>query len=99
MRVLGEEFFGKEVPLPRLQISYRVQNSLQGGAALAGPRGAVFARAGARSGCCRSFRRAPSDIRDTPTDTFGDVETRLFRSNLLLIVAGVAFVARGADGR
>src|SRR5215216_2160524 len=36
MRVLGEEFFGKEVTLPRLQITYRVQNSLQGGAALQG---------------------------------------------------------------
>ena len=36
MRVLGEEFFGREVTLPRLQISYRVQNSLQGGAALQG---------------------------------------------------------------
>src|SRR5687768_10884880 len=36
MRVLGEEFFGKEITLPRLQISYRVQNSLQGGSALQG---------------------------------------------------------------
>ena len=36
MRVLGEEFFGKEITLPRLQITYRVQNSLQGGAALQG---------------------------------------------------------------
>ena len=36
MRVLGEEFFGKEVSLPRLQVSYRVQNSLQGGSALQG---------------------------------------------------------------
>ena len=36
MRVLGEEFFGKEISLPRLQLSYRVQNSLNGGSALAG---------------------------------------------------------------
>src|SRR4051812_12711651 len=36
MRVLGEDFFDKEVSLPRLQISYRVQNMLNGGSALAG---------------------------------------------------------------
>jgi hypothetical protein len=36
-----------------------------------------------------------ADIRDTPVDTFGDVDARLFRSNLLLILAGVAFVLAG----
>jgi hypothetical protein len=36
-----------------------------------------------------------NDIRDTPADTFGDIETRLFWSNLLLIVATVAFVLAG----
>jgi hypothetical protein len=36
-----------------------------------------------------------NDIRDTPADTFGDVETRLFWSNLLLIAASVAFVLAG----
>ena len=60
MRVLGEEFFGKEVTLPRLQISYRVQNSLQGGAALAGTRSAVFAAYRFRFACCRSCRPAPT---------------------------------------
>jgi hypothetical protein len=36
-----------------------------------------------------------ADIRDTPVETFGDVEARLFRSNLLLILAAVAFVLAG----
>src|SRR5947207_5375402 len=36
MRILGEDFFDKEVSLPRLQITYRVQNTLNGGPALAG---------------------------------------------------------------
>src|SRR3954471_16923706 len=36
MRVLGEEFFGKEITLPRLQLTYRVQNSLNDRSALAG---------------------------------------------------------------
>ena len=36
-----------------------------------------------------------ADIRDTPADTFGDVDRRLFRSNLLYILASVAFVLAG----
>ena len=91
MRVLGEEFFGKEVMLPRLQISYRVQNSLQGGAALAG-RETQYSLVPVPVRVLTLVPAGASDIRDTPQDTFGDVERRLFRSNLLLILAGVAFV-------
>ena len=91
MRLLGEEFFGKEVLLPRLQISYRVQNSLQGGAALAG-RETQYSLVPVPIRVLSLVPAGASDIRDTPPDTFGDVEARLFRSNLLLILAGVAFV-------
>ncbi len=94
MRVLGEEFFGKEVPLPRLQITYRVQNSLQGGAALQG-REAQYSLVPVPIRVLSLVPPGTADIRDTPVETFGDVETRLFRSNLLLIVAGVAFVLAG----
>ena len=91
MRVLGEEFFGKEVTLPRLQLSYRVQNSLQGGAALAG-REAQYSLMPVPIRVLSLVPAGATQIRDTPPETFGDVERRLFRSNLLLILAGVAFV-------
>jgi hypothetical protein len=94
MRVLGEEFFGREVTLPRLQISYRVQNSLQGGAALQG-REAHYSLVPVPIRVLSLVPAGAADIRDTPVDTFGDVDARLFRSNLLLIVAGVAFVLAG----
>jgi hypothetical protein len=94
MRVLGEEFFGKEVTLPRLQISYRVQNSLQGGAALQG-REAQYSLVPVPIRVLSLVPAGAADIRDTPADTFGDVDARLFRSNLLLIVAGVSFVLAG----
>jgi hypothetical protein len=94
MRVLGEEFFGKEVSLPRLQISYRVQNSLQGGAALQG-RETQYSLVPVPIRVLSLVPAGASDIRDTPVDTFGDVDARLFRSNILLIAAGVAFVLAG----
>jgi hypothetical protein len=91
MRVLGEEFFGREVTLPGLQISYRVQNSLQGGAALQG-REAQYSLVPVPIRVLSLVPAGTSDIRDTPVDTFGDVDARLFRSNALLITAAVAFV-------
>ena len=94
MRVLGEEFFGKEITLPRLQISYRVQNSLQGGAALQG-REAQYSLVPVPIRVLSLVPAGTADIRDTPVDTFGDVDARLFRSNLLLILAAVAFVLAG----
>jgi hypothetical protein len=89
MRVLGEDFFGKEIPLPRLQVSYRVQNGSSGGSALAGREEQYSLRPIA----IRVLSVVPkdaADIRDAPPDTFGDVDRRLFQANLLLIGAGVA---------
>jgi hypothetical protein len=94
MRVLGEEFFGREVLLPRLQITYRVQNSLQGGAALQG-RETQYSLVPVPIRVLSLVPPGVQDIRDTPAETFGDVERRLFRSNLFLIVAGVSFVLAG----
>ena len=94
IRLLGEEFFGKEVLLPRLQISYRVQNSLQGGAALAG-RETQYSLVPVPIRVLSLVPPGASDIRDTPLETFGDVERRLFRSNLLLILASVMFALAG----
>jgi hypothetical protein len=97
MRVLGEELFGKEMMLPRLQISYRVQNSLSGGSALAG-REAQYSLRPVPLRILSLVPREATDIRDTPPDTFGEVDSRLFRSNLLLILSTVAFVLAGLMG-
>jgi hypothetical protein len=89
MRLLGEDFFAKEIPLPRLELSYRVQNALGGGSALSGREEQYFLKPIA----IRVLSVVPkdaADIRDAPPDTFGDVDRQLFRSNLLIIGAGVA---------
>jgi hypothetical protein len=88
MRVLGEDFFDKEVSLPRLQITYRVQNMLNSGPAIAG-REAQYSLRPVPIRVLSLVPNAAADIRDTPPETFGDVDTRLFQSNILLIGAGV----------
>jgi hypothetical protein len=94
IRVLGEEFFGKDITLPRLQLSYHVQNSLSGGTALAG-RESQYSLPSVPVRILSLVPAGAADIRDAPRETFGDVDARMFRSNLLLIVAAVAFVLAG----
>jgi len=91
MRVLGEEFFGKEITLPRLQLTYRVQNSLSGSSSLAG-REEQYSLRPVPLRVLSLVPAGATEIRDAPPDTFGDVDSRLFRSNLLLMVAAVALV-------
>jgi hypothetical protein len=94
VRAMGEELFGREVTLPRLQIGYRVQNSLQGGAALQG-REAQYSLVPVPIRVLSLVPPGTTDIRDTPAETFGDVEARLFRSNLMFILGGVALAVAG----
>jgi hypothetical protein len=68
-----------------------VQNSLQGGAALAG-REAQYSLVPVPIRVVSLVPPGAGDIRDTPAETFGDVDRRLFRSNVFLIVGIVAFV-------
>ena len=89
VRAMGEELFGREVTLPRLQISYRVQNSLQGGTALQG-REAQYSLVPVPVRVLTLVPAGTTNIRDTSVETFGDIETRLFRSNLLFLSGGVA---------
>ena len=88
MRILGEDFFDKEVSLPRLQLTYRVQNALNGGTALAG-RESQYSLLPVPIRVLSLVPNGTRDIRDTPPDTFGDVDALLFRSNALLIAAAV----------
>src|SRR5687768_18157849 len=94
MAVLDEECFGRHVTRPGLHNSYRGQNSLQGGTALQG-REAQYSLVPVPIRVLSLVPAGTADIRDTPVDTFGDVDARLFRSNALLITAGVAFVLAG----
>src|SRR4051812_26259945 len=89
MRILGEDFFDKQIFLPRLQLSYRVQNSLNGGAALSG-REALYSLLPVPIRVLSLVPGGATDIRDTPPENFGDVDSRMFRSNALLLGAAVA---------
>jgi len=90
MRILGEDFFGKEVTLPKLELTYRLQNTLAGGGSALSGREEQYSLRPVPIRVLSIVPRDAVDIRDAPPDTFGDIDSRMFTSNMLLIAAGVA---------
>lgn len=90
LRLTGEGFFGKDVTLPRLELSYRVQSTVAGGSALAG-REQRYALPAEPIRVMSLVTRDAPDIRDAPPETFGDIEARMFRANVALVGAGFGF--------
>jgi hypothetical protein len=94
LRLLSEDLFGGDVPIPPLEISYRVESQLSGGETAQGreqtyqlPRTSV-----------RLISVVPddtSDIREAPVAAFTRIEDRESRANLLQTVATVLFALAG----
>lgn len=90
LRIIGEDHFGLDVELPPLELRYRIERSLDGGAAVEGrERAYVLPPESVR--VLSLVPAAAVDIRELPGETFGDVEARLFRANL----TGMAALALG----
>jgi len=105
LRVIAENLFGKDASIPETKISYRVQShtgqpSGAGGAAT-GPRETIEGRDQTYLMPAMPLRvlslvpSEASDIRDAGTESFGDLDQRAFRANLLTVVGGVLFVVAG----
>jgi hypothetical protein len=97
MRLFSEDLFGGDVPIPPLEISYRIESQLAGGETAQGreqtyhlPRTSV-----------RLISIVPddtSDIREPPAAAFARVEDRESRANLLQTIASVLFALAGVIG-
>lgn len=94
LRLIAEDAFGNDVPVPPLEISYRIQSQVKGGDTTQGrdqsyslPRTSV-----------RLMSIVPddaSDIREAPASLFSSIENRDSRANLLQTSAGVLFGLAG----
>lgn len=90
LRIIGEDYFGLDVELPPLELRYRIERSIDGGTATEGRELAYVLPPES----VRVLSLVPAtavDIRELRGETFGDVEARLFRANLI----GIAAVAIG----
>ena len=98
LRLIAENLFGKDVLLPETKLSYRVQSRLaqrqssgQGKTSRSRARSARTSSRRSPSACSSLVPADASDIRDAGTETFGDVDRRSFRANLLTVIGGVLF--------
>src|SRR5687767_1416847 len=90
LRLMSEDMFGGDVPIPPLEIAYRIESQVAGGETVQGreqsyslPRASV-----------RLISIVPddtSDIREAPAAAFTRIEDRDSRANLLQTIATVLF--------
>jgi hypothetical protein len=91
MRLLSEGFFGQDVDIPPLTVTYNLQTA---GAGSEG-RDQTYVLPAMSMRVLSLVPRAASDIRDASAQTFGDVESRRFLSTLALVAAWIAFAFAG----
>jgi hypothetical protein len=88
LRLLGEGYFGRDVDIPSINVTYNIQSP--GGGETQG-RDQLYALPAMP---IRIISLAPikaTDIRDTARDSFADIEARRFRATAELIAAGIFF--------
>ena len=87
MRLLSEGFFGQDVNIPSLTVTYNIQ------AAGAGSEGRdqSYLLPALPMKVLSVVPRTADDIRDTTAQTFGGVESRRFNATLAFVAAWIAF--------
>jgi hypothetical protein len=94
LRLIAENLFGRDVPLPETKISYHVQSQTSQRASIQG-RDQSYVLPAQSIRIVSMVPTDASDIRDTTTETFTDVDERSFRANLLIVIGGVLFSLAG----
>ena len=89
VRIINEDVFGKDVAIPELKITYRVRTQVNG-AAIEGME-KTYNLPALSMRVLSLVPAGATDIRDATASTFGDIEDRLFRANLLTTLGGVLF--------
>ena len=88
LRLLGEGYFGQDVDIPSLNVTYNIQSP--GGGETQG-RDQLYALPAVPMRIMSLAPTKATDIRDAPRDTFADIEARKFRATGEIIAASVFF--------
>jgi len=89
-RLIAENQFGKDVSLPETKLSYHIQSTVGQKTALQG-RDQSYILPPLSLRILSLVPADATDIRDTPSVTFQDIDQRGFRANLLTVIGGVLF--------
>lgn len=94
LRLFSEDAFGGDVPVPPLEISYRIDSQVSGGETVQG-REQSYLLPAASVRLISIVPDSTNDIREAPAAAFTEIEDRDARANLLQTVAGVLFGLAG----
>jgi len=90
MRLIAEDAFGNDVPIPPLEIAYRIESQVQGGDTTQG-RDQSYSLPRTSMRLISLVPDDTADIREAPAAPFTAIENRDSRANLMQTVAGVLF--------
>ena len=90
LRLIAENYFGRDVALPETKLSYHVQSQTSQRSAIQG-RDQSYVLPPHSIRVVSMVPADASDIRDTTTETFADIDQRSFRASLLIVIGGVLF--------
>jgi hypothetical protein len=91
LRLFSEDLFGGDVPIPPLEVSYRIESQVAGGDTAQG-REQVYQLPRTSVRLISIVPDDTSDIREAPAAAFTRIEDRDARANLLQTIATVLFV-------
>lgn len=88
VRMLGDAYFGRDVDIPSVKVSYHIQSAIGGGSE---GREQAYLLPALPMRIESVVPKGANDIRDASRESFGDVEVRRYRSNAELVGAIVSF--------
>ena len=94
VRLIAEDAFGNDVPIPPLEISYRIESQVKGGESVQG-RDQSYALPKASVRLISMVPDDTSDIREAPAMLFSGIEDRDSRAQVMQTVAGILFGLAG----
>lgn len=94
LRLIAEDAFNNDVPIPPLEISYRIESKVTGGDTTQG-REQSYSLPKATMRVISLVPDDATDIREPAAMQFNDIQNRDSRANLLQTIAGVLFALAG----
>ncbi len=88
VRLLGEEFFGRDIPIPATNVTFRIQT---GGAETVEGTEHRYVLPAMPIRILSLLPAQAADIRDPAVDTFADLEARRFRATMELVASAIFF--------
>ena len=95
MRLIAEDAFGNDVPVPPLEISYRIESQVKGSTESMQGRDQSYSLPKASVRLISLVPDDTTDIREAPAMLFTSIENRDSRANLMQTTAGILFALAG----